>query len=131
MLTKESSKRLNQIRKNRITRYSAEYYRVERILIFTHGKELYLVPPGFVTDLTSCPSFLDPYLNDLDTSIPYCALLHDYLLKERPDVDANRVFLHKLLNEGVDPLLSHTLYLVTVVWHAIPECLRELIFRGH
>jgi len=33
-----------------------------------------------VTDLTTCPKWMDKWLNNLDTFYPYCAIFHDALL---------------------------------------------------
>lgn len=127
---------MHNLKKPYISKYSSkEQLLIGEIALTTGNGNVLKVdfgPSGFISDLTTCPSFLDFWLNDLDSPFPYAAIFHDAAMQIPEKMSINdvpipyglldtrkkqdEIYLYSLLALGVNPRLSLLLYSLVRLW---------------
>lgn len=108
-------------------------YSLDTDLVLRFNNTVLYVKAGddFTTDLTTCPRWLDPWLNDLNSPYPYAAIIHDAALKGGSNLQlgsvplapylesrecADNIYLSALLKLGANPAIAFLLYSVVRAW---------------
>ena len=74
---------------------------------FVIEEEVFTIPKGFETDLSSIPKIAWPILSPFHSSSIRPALVHNWFYRMTCDFDRQQsdlIFYHMLLNEGIGPL---------------------------
>lgn len=94
-------------------------FKVEEPLIVRVGKEVFLVPTGFKTDLASIPRWLWSFIAPNEAHYVFPSILHDYLYmypgdRQRQYID--EIFYSFLLERGVSRFKAYQMYIAVRIF---------------